>query len=100
MTDDDVTPYLHMDDQWMWRFFFLDKLGKVAVMSAKAYFTRQEAEGAMRLFKARLRVIACASNSSLCTTAPTSPHSPPCGVSLHARPRVQVLRPFRSLWSY
>jgi hypothetical protein len=36
-----------MDDQWMWRFYFLDAVGKLAAMSTLAYFTRAEAEEAM-----------------------------------------------------
>lgn len=52
------TPYLHMDDQWMWRFYFLDRFGKLIVTSAKAYFTRKEAEDAMRSFQLTLAVVA------------------------------------------
>jgi hypothetical protein len=54
----DAQPFLHMDDQWMWRFYFLDERGDLVVMSAKAYFTRAEAEKAMMLFWRELVVIA------------------------------------------
>jgi len=54
----DAKPFLHMDDQWMWRFYFLDSLGKLVAMSTKAYFTRAEAERAMLVFRRELVVIA------------------------------------------
>lgn len=53
-----ATPYLHMDDQWMWRFYFLDRFGKLIVTSAMAYFTRKEAEDAMRSFQLNLAAVA------------------------------------------
>ena len=43
--------YLHMDEHWMWRFFFLDKFGDLIATSAQAYFSRAEAEAAMRQFR-------------------------------------------------
>ena len=45
---EDAKSYLHMDDQWMWRFFFLDSRGSLIAISTVAYFTRAEAEEAMR----------------------------------------------------
>jgi hypothetical protein len=47
MRNHGLQPFLHMDDQWMWRFYFLDAVGKLAAMSTLAYFTRAEAEEAM-----------------------------------------------------
>lgn len=43
--------YLHMDDQWMWRFFILDKVGKPSAISERAYFTRDEADKALGLYR-------------------------------------------------
>jgi uncharacterized protein YegP (UPF0339 family) len=54
----DADPYLHMDDQWMWRFYFLDRFGNLIVMSTQAYFTRAEAEEAMLLFRSELCAMA------------------------------------------
>ena len=54
----DATPYLHMDAQWMWRFYFLDRSGKSIAVSMQAYFTRDEAEVAMRDFQRLSFVIA------------------------------------------
>ena len=48
---DYARPFLHMDDQWMWRFFFLDRFGQMMAMSTKAFFTRREAEVAMHDFQ-------------------------------------------------
>jgi hypothetical protein len=47
-----------MDDQWMWRFFFLDRFENLVVMSTQAYFTRAEAEEAMFLFRDELAALA------------------------------------------
>ncbi len=55
---DKVRPFLHMDDQWMWRFFFLDETGSLIAISARAYFTRTEAEVAMKHFRLGLLVTA------------------------------------------
>ena len=54
---DEAQAFLHMDDEWMWRFFFLDRLGKLITVSTKAYFTRAEAEAAMRRFRRELSVM-------------------------------------------
>lgn len=53
-----LRPFLHMDDQWMWRFYFLDSFGKLIAMSTVAFFTREEAEHAMRVYLRSLLVIA------------------------------------------
>lgn len=39
--------FLHMDEEWLWRFYLLDRDGNVIVISHHAYFTRAEAEAAM-----------------------------------------------------
>ena len=54
----DAQAFLHMDDQWMWRFYFLDKYGNLIATSAKAYFTRADAEKAMTHFRRQFAVIA------------------------------------------
>jgi hypothetical protein len=43
--------YLHMDEEWMWRFYLLDQRGRVIVISHRAYFTRGEAEAALQEFR-------------------------------------------------
>lgn len=43
--------FLHMDDQWMWRFYLLDSVGKLLATSAGSYFTRAEAEKALSSFR-------------------------------------------------
>lgn len=54
---DDIQMFLHMDDQWMWRFFFLDDEGVVIAISTVAYFTRTEAERAMLLLRDQFAVV-------------------------------------------
>lgn len=49
--------FLHMDEEWLWRFYFLDQRGNVIVISHHAYFTRAEAEAAMLDFQLRLAPI-------------------------------------------
>lgn len=51
---DDFQSFLHMDDQWMWRFYVLSGAGEVLAISNRAYFTREEAENALSVFKASL----------------------------------------------
>jgi hypothetical protein len=50
----DAQAFLHMDEEWMWRFYFLDREGNVLAISHHAYFTRAEAEAAMHAFQLRL----------------------------------------------
>ncbi len=49
-----VQSFLHMDDQWMWRFYLLDRSGKVIAISSRAYFTWTEAEDALLAFSRSL----------------------------------------------
>lgn len=53
-----IQMFLHMDDQWMWRFFFLDNEGDVIAISTVAYFTRIEAERAMLLLRNQFVAVA------------------------------------------
>ncbi|MCL6684035.1 hypothetical protein [Sphingomonas alba] len=46
--------YLHMDEEWMWRFYLMDSQGRVIVISHRAYFTRDEALAALREFQLNL----------------------------------------------
>jgi len=46
--------FLHMDKEWLWRFYLLDQKGNVIVISHHAYFTRAEAETAMLNFRLSL----------------------------------------------
>jgi hypothetical protein len=50
----DAQAFLHMDEEWLWRFYFLDAEGNVLVISHHAYFTRAEAEAAMLNFQLSL----------------------------------------------
>jgi hypothetical protein len=47
----DAQAFLHMDEEWMWRFYLLDKRGRVIVISHRAYFTRDEAGAALEEFR-------------------------------------------------
>ena len=46
-----LNSFLHMDGEWMWRFYLLDAVGKVIAISTLAYFTRYEAECALRMLQ-------------------------------------------------
>lgn len=46
--------FLHMDEEWMWRFYLLDSKGQVIVISHRAYFTREAAAAALREFRLNL----------------------------------------------
>lgn len=46
--------FLHMDEEWLWRFYLLDRKGRVIVISHQAYFTRTEALEALREFQLNL----------------------------------------------
>lgn len=37
-----VNPMLHMDDQFMWKWYEIDDLGQTAFMSAQSFFSRKE----------------------------------------------------------
>jgi hypothetical protein len=50
----DARAFLHMDEEWLWRFYLLDRQGNILVISHHAYFTRAEAEAAMLDFQLRL----------------------------------------------
>ena len=50
----DAQAFLHMDEEWLWRFYLLDQKGNVIVISHHAYFTRAEAEAAMHDFRLSL----------------------------------------------
>jgi hypothetical protein len=50
----DAQAFLHMDEDWMWRFYLLDQSGNVLVISDHAYFTREGAKSAMFDFQLRL----------------------------------------------
>ena len=51
----DVNPMLHMDDNYMWRWYEIDDQGQTAFLSAKAFFSlekcRQDYDVAMRRSK-------------------------------------------------
>jgi hypothetical protein len=47
----DLQSFLHMDEHWMWRYYFLSGAGELVGMSTASYFTRAEAERAMRRFR-------------------------------------------------
>lgn len=57
MQNHGLQPFLHMDADWMWRFYFLDSKGKLIAMSTLAYFTRAEAEVAMDHYRESIVVM-------------------------------------------
>lgn len=41
--------WLHMNDEYMWRWFCSDNSGAIQVMSARSFFRREEAVSAMNI---------------------------------------------------
>ena len=37
-----VNPIIHMDKQYMWRWYETDDLGRTSFLSAKSFFSREE----------------------------------------------------------
>ncbi|HEY0112868.1 MAG TPA: hypothetical protein VGB59_06910 [Allosphingosinicella sp.] len=46
-----IQQHIHLDDDWMWRFSFLDAGGAVIATSQIAYFTQAEAKAAMSFLR-------------------------------------------------
>lgn len=47
----DATFWLHMNDEYMWRWFCSDSQGSLVAISAQSFFHRADAEAALEMAK-------------------------------------------------